>query len=177
MPNIPSMRGVKALETAHFGENEIVRATITPQPGANSVVAKVPNVNIHTALVGSLLAGRTLLWVYAEAGGIKTFIFGYDEHIGAGKIGHAALVNQATIAGEIRKIGGGGFGHGWAISNESGAWGAMGDVSGKSAMLDRIASDMTASLGIIVSAEKAFSRWSFKRKLQELVRGSTRKLQ
>ncbi len=53
----------------------------------------------------------------------------------------------------------------------------MGDVSGKSAMLDRIASDMTASLGITVSAEKAFTRWGFKRKLQELVRGNTRKMQ
>jgi hypothetical protein len=27
--------------------------------------------SMHTALVGSLLAGRTLLWVYAEAGGIQ----------------------------------------------------------------------------------------------------------
>jgi hypothetical protein len=38
----PLMRGVKALETANFGHDEIVRATITPQAGANSVVVKAP---------------------------------------------------------------------------------------------------------------------------------------
>ena len=126
MPDIASMRGVKALEANHFGENVIVTATITPAMGANSTVTKVPNVNIHVALITHLLDTRTLLWVYSEAAGVRTITFGYDEHVGGGKIGHAALIAQATIAGEIRKIRGPTYFDGWSISNESGAWGRHG---------------------------------------------------
>lgn len=177
MPDIASMRGVKALEANHFGENVIVTATITPAMGANSTVTKVPNVNIHVALITHLLDTRTLLWVYSEAAGVRTITFGYDEHVGGGKIGHAALIAQATIAGEIRKIRGPTYFDGWSISNESGAWGGMGNNDGKSNMLAEVARIMTAHLGIVVSAEKAFSKWSLKRKLQEIVRGKKRKMQ
>lgn len=172
MPNIPSMRGVKRLERDKFGENGIVTATVA----ADDTVTKDPNVNIHVALLERLIEGETLLWVYSEAGGTKTIKFGYDKHFDAQKIGHAALVDQAVIAGEIRKINGADFASGWAISNESGAWGAMGGNSGKSDMLKSVARTMTSRLGIVVTPEKAFSRYGFKRKLQELVRGQTRKV-
>lgn len=170
MDNIRSMRGVKELENAHSGENKIFTAVID-----GNTVTKTPNKKLHTTLLTHLISNKTLLWVYSESEGVETITFGYDKHFHTGKIGHAALVDKAIIAGEIRKLGSGTYGSGWCISNESGAWGAMGRVSGKSHMLRTVANTMTDHLGIIVKAEVAFSRNAIKRKLQEFTRGNKRK--
>jgi len=161
------MRGVKPLEAQYRGRNLITVATIHPH---SVVYSPPPATTLHKALLyHAVNMQRTLLWTYAKQPNGPTIItFGYDEHIDGGKIGHAALTVNATFAGEIKPA----REHGqvvFVISNESGAWGAMGNESGKTKMLKSVAATM-ASLGINVCAERAYSRHLWKRKLQERFR-------
>ena len=58
-----------------------------------------------------------IIWAYSAPDGNFTAVdFGYDKQVGGGKIGHMALVANATISGEIHPDGAGG----WKIDNNSG---------------------------------------------------------
>lgn len=119
---------------------------------------------------------KPLLWTYSVPdSNYKEVKFGFDDPIdtsnGIGrvaftnKIGHVALTAEATISGEIFRNGAA-----WSINNESGAWGNMGDVHGKTNMLRDVALFMSSYCGIIVSHQKAYSSNATKRFIQQRYR-------
>ena len=116
-------------------------------------------------------AGKTLLWTYSNARNAAgdfdyTITFGLDVKVGQGKIGHGALTQLAIIAGELHPNPAGG----WRITNESGAWGAMGGADGKTEQLRVIAAVMQAALGLVVTSGRAFSRSGWRRAIQSVFR-------
>jgi hypothetical protein len=174
MATYPSARGQKPAEVANRpeGRNTIVTIWVS---GGNAQTAWGPDyesaagqLTVEQALDATIVMGRTpLLWTYATPDANYTELkFGFDDPIGANKIGHVAMASEATISGEIFRSGG----H-WRINNESGAWGNMGGHGGKTQKLQQAAAFMTAQCGgMQVVADHAYSRKGLKRKIQQLFR-------
>ncbi len=178
MATHPSARGQKPAEQAARpeGRNTIVTVYIAGAGGGVATTAWGPDyeatagaLSIEQALDATIDMGRVpLLWTYARPDANYTEVkFGFDEQIGAGKIGHVALAAEATISGEIFRDD---DGVRWRINNESGAWGNMGGEVGKSEMLRAVAVFMTAYCGLRVTADKAYSSNAVKRFIQKQYR-------
>lgn len=171
MPITESARGIKEIENRMFGLNKLISIYFTNEEvyryQHDQLMISGPHdasLKLELALVAN--RNRTLLWTCADMGdGCFLFTFGYDLHVGNEKIGHGSLVQGATIAGEIRRNG-----SLWTITNESGAWGAMGGANGKTAKLNELADILNRRLNIRFVAQRAFSRYGWKRKIQEFVR-------
>ena len=166
MANTPSARGIKALELRNVGLNRIACYTISPQ-FAVAVIGRInAGADLNAELRLPVYANQTLLWTYAQEFDVTTITFGLDVHIGDGKIGHGALTQRAMIAGEIKPNGPAA----WIITNESGAWGAMGGADGKTDQLRIVAAVMHTALGLTVTSGRAFSRTGWKRAIQSVFR-------
>ena len=176
MGTYASARGEKPAEVAHRpeGRNTIVTVWLAAGAAAPEVAwgpdyaAAAAALTIENALDQTITMGRTpLLWTYSVPDANYSEVkFGFDDPIGNNKIGHVAMTNEATISGEIFRSGGG-----WHINNESGAWGNMGGHGGKTQMLTQAAQFMTANCGgMVVVANRAYSRKGLKRKIQQIFR-------
>lgn len=176
----PSARGQKSAERANrpIGINTIVTiwwsgdAVETAWGPAYESWARTPEATIESALDNSIVMGRKpLLWSYAQPdANYSELKFGFDHQVNVHdtfvKIGHVALASEATISGEIYREGAR-----WRINNESGAWGNMGGHSGKSKKLEEVAEYMNILCGgMVVVADRAYSRNVVKRKIQQLYR-------
>jgi len=176
MPIYPASRPEKALEHTHRpeGRNTIVTVYIAGAGGGPQIewgpdyAATAAHHSIEQALDLTVDMGRVpLLWTYAKPDANYTELkLGFDEKLGnTDKIGHMALVANATISGEIARNGAA-----WSIDNESGAWGNMGGAQGKSNMMREVALFITTHCGMQVSAKRAYSSNLFKRKIQQIFR-------
>lgn len=183
MVTFASQRGQKAEEAANFGANLIGTLTINDVGAAGPGVFvagpnEPPGLTLAQILRTNAANGhKPLLWAFSatHTGGVVKF--GYDRQVlslavGAGpldlaKIGHVALMNNATISGEISQAGAS-----WTIDNNSGAWGSMGNNSGKSQMLNFVAQIITNHDpgGIQVTSKRAYSRTGWKRAVQQVFR-------
>lgn len=182
MPTYSSARGVKPAELDSLGRrhNVIVSyrntgngwvATWGDPPKGMTTLARnawAAALGQVTALDGCLrIAGAVhlpLLWAYANGNGFQEYVFGYDLHLLNGsKIGHAAMIDFATISGEITQTAGP-----WVLDNESGAWGNMGAQAGKSNQLEACADELTTPpFCLNVTAKRAYSKSAITRFLQK----------
>ncbi|VUD69380.1 hypothetical protein TDB9533_04747 [Thalassocella blandensis] len=171
---INSMRGNKPAEDYHRGHrtNMIAKVQVT---ATGRIIQRGPGQDAHAGipalLRNNINAGRTpLLWAYGDELNQTVVVFGYDmfvDYMGAQvKIGHVALMDQAHISGEISLL----PNNVWSIDNESGAWGGMGNESGKSEKLNRVADFMSRACNMQVRAERAYSRNAVKRWIQHKFR-------
>lgn len=184
MATYPSARGEKPTEVASRPEGRNTIVTIWVSGGvahtdwgpdfAAAAAAAPAHLTIERALDETIRMGREpLLWTYAQPdANYKELKFGFDDPIGAGKIGHVAMTQQATISGEICR-----YGPAWRIDNNSGAWGNMGGHGGKTNTLADVALFMTTHCGgMQVGAGLALSRKAWKREVQSFVDKLDRKL-
>jgi len=175
MATYPSARGQKPAEVRYRPEGRNTIVTLWVSGGGAPQIAWGPDyesaaasLTIEQSLDETITMGRVpLLWTYAKPDANYTELkFGFDDPIGRNKIGHVALAAEATISGEIFRSGA----H-WRINNESGAWGNMGGHSGKTRMLQETAQFMNNHCrGMVVVADRAYSRYGIKRKIQQLFR-------
>ncbi|MFS1523805.1 hypothetical protein ACL7TT_06765 [Microbulbifer sp. 2304DJ12-6] len=174
--NTDSARGIKEIENQHRNKNLIAKYKIN-NVGAVAAGTAVTVQHLHNDLFNFLKAGnKPLLWVYIKdkqahnQGPLPCEIaFGFDRHYGEQKIGHGALSERATLAGEIHwSTSHFGASH-WVITNQSGAWGAMGGIDGKTAELQAVAQIMNELLfpHVEVISKNAYSRHGWKRAAQE----------
>ena len=180
MATHPSARGQKPEEVAvrPEGRNTIVTVSLL---GAGVVVPRIDwgpdyesaanQLTIEQSLDATIDMGRQpLLWTYSQPdANYQAVKFGFDEHIGGGKIGHVAMEAQATISGEIFREG-----VSWSINNDSGAWGSMGGGNHRSAMLRQVAAFMSTRCGFQVNPKAAFSKYAPVRFFQKALRWSAR---
>lgn len=183
MPTYPSQRPVKPEETFHrpLGTNLIGTLTIVnpAQAGVWAPTAAYAAFTLSQALnqVHVNNPGTPLLWAFSSTHTGYEFKFGYDVQVAAlvpvvgalpnAKIGHVALTPSATISGEIIPVGAA-----WELDNNSGAWGAMANVDGKSTMM-ATAAQLIANCdpgGAVVTARRAYSRVGWRRAIQQVFR-------
>lgn len=175
-----SARGYKDIEREFSLQNNIL--TVTKVEGfyiirnglaKPFVTENLSAINLHHKLMMAIHEEKTpLLWIYSGDANYQKFAFGYDRFYDTGKIGHAALMENAIIAGELHLL----EPMLWSISNESGAWGAMAKQPHKTKTLIEVANILKKEFSLNVMPEKAFSKNAIKRDLQTKLRAGQRKV-
>ncbi len=167
-----SARGVRKIEYRMFGINRLISIYFTNEKVykyEHGELISSNKIDASWCLQAALVANKnkTLLWTCADMGGnCFLFTFGYDLFVGHEKAGHGALMHGATIAGEIRMNC-----SRWILSNQSGAWGAMGGERGKTAKLNELSGVLNNRLYLHFVSQRAFSRHAWKRETQKKIRG------